>query len=84
MYLAKLWIPSFFSLMIFFASGDSLSGIGVDEILHPIVHYAMIGSYLSTLSGYETLYPPTKVLFHMCDEAVIVPLILYKLPIPRP
>jgi hypothetical protein len=64
MYLAKLWIPSFVSLMIFFASGDSLSGIGVDEILHPIVHYAMIGSYLSTLSGYEPLYTPKSV-FHM-------------------
>lgn len=52
-YLAKLWVPSLFSAFVFFCFRQGQTGVGVDEILHPILHYIVIGCYISTLSGYE-------------------------------
>lgn len=52
-YLMKLWLPSIFSVVCYVLFSSYMQHISVAEVLSPTVIYIIIGSYVSTISGYE-------------------------------
>uniref|UniRef100_A0A7S0THZ0 Uncharacterized protein n=2 Tax=Hemiselmis andersenii TaxID=464988 RepID=A0A7S0THZ0_HEMAN len=55
-YLFKLWAPALWSVVaffFFFPKGSDRGLLGTDEVLQPLCLYALIGTYISTISGYE-------------------------------
>ncbi len=52
----KLWLPSFLSMFIYFCFGGKsteTAALGADEVLHPIFLYLFLGTYISSISGFE-------------------------------
>jgi hypothetical protein len=52
-YLMKLWMPSLFSVMVYCIWNSSMQVISPSEVLSPIAIYLIIGTYISTISGFE-------------------------------
>eukprot|EP00960_Hanusia_phi_P064898 765951-Hanusia_phi.AAC.4 len=52
-YLMTLWVPSVFSLLVFFMFHSEMDSISIMEVLSPFTMYIIIGTYIATISGYE-------------------------------